>query len=118
MTARKWKEVGPAIEIVSAWLFGLMVFFANPLNDATDPASRVNYHLSENVRIGEAVRKSYGKDIHVEWREIMPYVYSGVVSFLGWTNDADGCLCRCRIKKGVQNDFRATFAFTDGEADC
>jgi len=84
MTARKWKGVGPAIEIVSAQLFGLMVFFANPLNDATDPASRMNYHHSGNMRIREAVRKSYGKDLHVEWREITPYVYSGVFSFLGW----------------------------------
>ena len=70
------------------------------------------------MRIREAVRKSHGKDIHVEWREIMPYVYSGGVNFLGWINDVDVCLCRCRIKKGLQNDFRATFAFTDGEADC
>jgi hypothetical protein len=83
-TARECKRMGPAIEIVSAWLFGLMVFFTNPLNDATDPASRMNYHHSGNMRIREAVRTSYGKDIHVEWLEIMPYVYSGVVSFLGW----------------------------------
>jgi hypothetical protein len=61
-----------------------MVFFANPLNDATYPASRMNYHYSDKMRIREAVRKSYGKDIHVEWREIMPYIYIGVVSFLGW----------------------------------
>lgn len=118
MTARKWKEVRPAIEIASAWLSGLMAFFANPLNDVTDPASRMTYHHSGNVRIGEAVRKSYGKDIHVEWREIMRLVYSGVVSFLGWTNNADACLCRCRINEGLQNDFRTTFAFADGEADC
>jgi len=44
----------------------------------------MNYHHSEKMRIREAVRKSYGKDIHVEWREIMPYIYIGVVSFLGW----------------------------------
>lgn len=77
-------KVGPAIEIASAWLFGLMVFFVNPLNDATDPESRMNYYHSENIRIREAVKDSSGKGMHVEWQEMMPYIYSGFVSILGW----------------------------------
>ena len=76
--------VGSAIEIASAWLFGLMVFFVNPLNDATDPASTMNYYYSKNVKIREAVRKSYGGNIHTEWQEMVPYIYSGFVSILGW----------------------------------
>ncbi len=76
--------VGRVIEIASAWLFGLMVFFMNPLNDAADPASKMNYYHSGNMRIREAVRKSYGGNMHIEWQEMAPYIYTGFVSLLGW----------------------------------
>jgi|GEM_PF-6983088 len=43
--------VGSAIEIASVWLFGLMVFFMNPLNGAADDASKRNYYRGGNIRI-------------------------------------------------------------------
>ena len=76
---------GYVMEIASAWLLGLMVFFVNPLNDVTDPASKMNYHYPENVRIRTAVEESYNGEIHVEWQDMMPYVYTAFVSLLGWT---------------------------------
>ncbi len=72
------------IQIASARLLGLMVFFVNPLNDASKPESRMNYYHHENVMMRKAVKESYGKDIHVEWHEMMPYIYTWIVSFLGW----------------------------------
>ncbi|MFI5296275.1 MAG: hypothetical protein ACHQ0Y_14780 [Thermodesulfovibrionales bacterium] len=43
--------VGSAIEITSAWLFGLMVFFMKPLNDAADDASKSDYYRGGNIRL-------------------------------------------------------------------
>jgi hypothetical protein len=72
------------LEIVSAWLFGLMVFFVNPLNDMANPASRINYHYCENARIRKAVEESYSGEIHIEWQEMTPYIHSGIVGLMGW----------------------------------
>ena len=75
---------GLTVEIASAWLLGLMIYFINPLNNAIDPAGKMNYYHSENVKMREAVRKSYGGKIHLEWQEMAPYIHSGFVSLLGW----------------------------------
>lgn len=81
---KEMERGGPAIEMVSAWLFGVMVFFANSLNDATDPASRMNYHRSENTRnrggCEEVLREGHACRMSGNY----VCVYSGVVSFLGW----------------------------------
>lgn len=71
-------------QFLGVWLFSVMVFFMNPLNDPTKPGSRMNYYHPDNVMVREEARINYGGRAVAEWRDIAPCVISAIVTVIGW----------------------------------
>lgn len=69
-------EMMSVSEMIGTWLFTLMVFYVNPLNDASRPDSKMNPYHEENILV-ERVQQmitAEGELVLEWWPAIVPYV--------------------------------------------
>ena len=74
-------------DVTLIWLFSIMVFYANPLNDSNNPCSEMNrYHpLNNEVRAKvERMLEAEGEDkvMRFEWPDVAPYLNTTSVTVL------------------------------------
>ena len=65
------------LKLLTLWIFALMVFYTNPMNDPLKPLSEMNPYHPVNVKVREKLEEELEGDgddwVVVEWPSVAPY---------------------------------------------